>query len=169
MFSAPFFYVLVSPIVGYVCDKYKKIKSIILTLGGICCAISISFLGPAPFYGLELNLWIFTPALIFFGIFLSGSIIPTYAELTKIANKRGFQNNIKLQGLLSGIFNSSWSLGALLGPLLYGIGLDLIGFPLSSLVVSSVFIITSVSYMLISLCCDYSSITQPEEEATSPT
>jgi hypothetical protein len=60
---------------------------------------------------LPLKLWIFLAGFVTFGVSIGGLIIPVYSELVKIALENGYENGLKTQGVISGIFSSVWSLG----------------------------------------------------------
>ena len=111
LFIAPFLYAITSPIVGFISDKKPGSRKIILAMSGLTCACATSFLGPVPFYNLPLKLWIVICAFVLFGMALGGAVIPVYAELTHLAVQAGYKNDIQLQGLISGTFNTFWALG----------------------------------------------------------
>lgn len=54
----------------------------------------------------------------------------------------GYPNDLRTQGLISGVFTSVYSLGALVGPVVGGIVIDLIGFDQSTYVIIFFFILT---------------------------
>lgn len=153
LFISPFLYAIASPIVGFVSDRKPGARKVILAVSGCTCALATSFIGPIPFYHLPLKLWIVICAFVLFGMALGGAVIPVYAELSSLAIENGYKNDIKLQGLISGTFNTFWALGALIGPFLGGFVVDEIGFPYSSLVIVSMFGLSSIFYLVAQIVC----------------
>jgi hypothetical protein len=56
----------------------------------------------------------FLLGFIIYGFTISGLVIPSYSELNRIARESGFPNDLRTQGVISGIFSSTWSLGYVL-------------------------------------------------------
>ena len=104
----------------------------------------------------------FLTGFVTFAISYTGLIIPVYSELNKIAryiyvhfftifkkyfllNKlirsAGYPNDLRTQGLISGLFGAIHSLGALIGPILGGFLVDKIGFNNTTGLVVIMFII----------------------------
>lgn len=144
-------YVITTPIVGYFCDRFKGIKTCFMFVSALISATSFSFFGPIPWYNLPLNLWIFLSGFIAFGISLGGLTIPVYSQLLKIAYTKGYPNDLRTQGLISGVFTSVWGLGALAGPIVAGSLIDLFGFNLASFSVVLLFLITCILFALFHL------------------
>ena len=75
------------------------------------------------------------PAIIFFqilyGIGLACALLPAYNEMVLTARDNDFDDSIKLFGLVSAVFNASYSAGEGLGPIFGGIIIDQTSFGVS--------------------------------------
>jgi len=61
----------------------------------------------------------------------------------KIAGEAGYPtNDLRTHGIISGVFSSVWSLGAMLGPISGGYLVDLIGFDMATFFIAILFILT---------------------------
>ncbi|VVC34301.1 Major facilitator superfamily,Major facilitator superfamily domain [Cinara cedri] len=120
-------YALIAPIVGYVCDIGFNPKKIMI-LGTILTVISYAIVGPAPFVPLSKNILLVIIGLVIQGLALGMICVPTFVDSMTAAFDAGFPNDIHTYGLLSGIWSSSFALGAFLGPTIAGILYDLVGF-----------------------------------------
>ena len=54
---------------------------------------------------------IFLTAFVVYGISIGALIIPVYSDLARIAGVYGYPNDLRTQGLISGIFSSIFSTG----------------------------------------------------------
>ncbi|XP_050419743.1 MFS-type transporter SLC18B1-like [Adelges cooleyi] len=120
-------YALVAPVIGYVCDTGANPKKIMI-FGTILTVISYSIVGPAPFMPLEKSMLLVVFGLIIQGFALGCICVPTFVDSMTAAFNSGFANDIHTYGLLSGIWSSSFALGAFLGPSIAGVLFDLVGF-----------------------------------------
>lgn len=154
-------YVLVTPFVGFLCDKYPKSQPWFMMVSAFFSVIAYSLLGPLPIFNMELKMSTFLTGFVTFAISYTGLIIPVYSELNKIARSAGYPNDLRTQGLISGLFGAIHSLGALIGPILGGFLVDKIGFNNTTGLVVIMFIIVGILYAIvygISLSCSTSSI-----------
>jgi len=155
-FVPAFLYLITTPFVGYFCDKFPKSQPWIMIIGAVLSMFSFCFIGPLPFLNMQLKLSTF---LFGFGLFVvsyTGLIIPVYAELITIALDNGYPNDMKTQGLISGIFGAINSLGALLGTSLGGFVVDWIGFQMGTVLIAIMFFIVGILYTIsyiFSICC----------------
>ena len=104
-------YVLVTPLVGYLCDKFPKTMPLIMMSNLLCSIIAYSLFGPLPLLHLPLSLSTFLIGYLIFGISFSGLIVPVYSELTRIATSNGYPKDLRTHGLISGLFNAVYSSG----------------------------------------------------------
>lgn len=165
----PLMYIIASPIFGYFSDKYPQSIPWTMFVSGLICSVSSSFFGPIPYYNLPLKLWIFLLAFLVYSIGIGGLVIPSYSEITSIAVNHGYPNDLRLQGLIGGIFGSVWSLGALLGPIIGGFVVEKIGFNLTSFYLLVTFIVIDIIYGVfhtVKIFCPIFSINQVYSETS---
>ncbi|NXY33648.1 S18B1 protein, partial [Pomatorhinus ruficollis] len=74
------------------------------------------------------QLWMFVLVLVLIGFSLGMSAIPVFPEILQCAYENGFEEGLSLLGLVSGLFNAMWSLGAFVGPILGGFLNEELGF-----------------------------------------
>lgn len=145
-FVPAFTYTLITPIVGFVCEKFPEIMPYLM-MGSSCLSIiAYSILGPLPFVEIPLNLPIFLIGYILFAIAYTGNMVPVYSELTKISVAHGYPNDIRTQGLISGIFSAVHSLAAFVGPMIGGISVQYLGYRNSIFILIILFLISGTSY-----------------------
>lgn len=148
LFIPGLFYAMITPFVGHCCDKYPKTMPWFMFISAFASGISFSFLGPLPWFKLPLRLSIVLSGFIAFGFSLGGLVIPVYSQLNEIALSHGYANDLRTQGLISGIFSSVWSLGSLIGPVAGGIVVDILGFSLASFIIVLAFLITALLFAI---------------------
>lgn len=148
LFIPGLLYALTTPFVGHCCDKYPKSMPWFMFMSAFSSAISFSFLGPLPWFKLPLKLSIVLSGFVAFGFSLGGLVIPVYSQLNKIALENGYSNDLRTQGLISGIFSSVWSLGSLIGPVAGGIVVDILGFSLASFIIVFAFLLTALLFAI---------------------
>ncbi|XP_078068625.1 MFS-type transporter SLC18B1 [Mustelus asterias] len=121
-------YALSSPLFGYLSDKIPRIRKWLMLIGSWLIAFSFLFLGPAPFFHIKCQLWMFVLMLVISGFSLSLSGIPVFPEIIASAYENGFEEGIGTLGLVSGMFGASWCLGSFIGPTLGGYLYDKLNF-----------------------------------------
>ncbi|NXJ13519.1 S18B1 protein, partial [Odontophorus gujanensis] len=125
-------YSLSSPLLGLLSDKMPHLRKWLLVSGGLITALCFFLLGPAPVLQIESQLWMFVLVLLFLGFSLGMSAIPVFPEILQCAYENGFEEGLSLLGLVSGLFNAMWSLGAFIGPTLGGFQNEKLGFEWAS-------------------------------------
>ncbi|NWX26950.1 S18B1 protein, partial [Notiomystis cincta] len=121
-------YSLSSPLLGLASDKLPYIRKWLLLSGDLMTAACFFMLGPAPILHIESQLWMFVLVLVLLGFSLAMSAIPVFPEILQCAHENGFEEGLNLLGLVSGLFNAMWSLGAFVGPILGGFLNEELGF-----------------------------------------
>ncbi|NXU12989.1 S18B1 protein, partial [Pardalotus punctatus] len=121
-------YSLSSPLLGLISDKLPYIRKWLLVSGDLMTAMCFFMLGPAPVLHIESQLWMFVLVLVLIGFSLGMSAIPVFPEILQCAYENGFEEGLSLLGLVSGLFNAMWSLGAFVGPILGGFLNEKLGF-----------------------------------------
>ncbi|XP_065334517.1 MFS-type transporter SLC18B1-like [Cloeon dipterum] len=144
-------YALVSPFIGRLCDKNVPPK--LLSMTG-CAAVFVGCLliGPAPFFGIEASLGLVIAGLIIHGTGLALMLVSCFIDAIKSSVSAGFSDSLATYGLISGLWASSFSLGAFIGPSLAGFLFDRVGFAKATYFVlgTQLFVFT---VMLIFVCC----------------
>ncbi|XP_014795288.1 PREDICTED: MFS-type transporter SLC18B1 [Calidris pugnax] len=125
-------YSLSSPLLGLVSDKLPNLRKWLLVSGGLITALCFFMLGPAPVLHIKSQLWMFVLVLVFIGFSLGMSAIPLFPEMLHCAYENGFEEGLSLLGLVSGLFNAMWSLGAFAGPTIGGFLTEKLGFEWAS-------------------------------------
>ncbi|XP_059175202.1 MFS-type transporter SLC18B1-like [Physella acuta] len=149
---APGLHALMAPVWGYFSDT-KDIQSPLLIIGNVVGAIGYLFIGPTPLLPfLPSELWTVTVGLVLFGFTVGCSIVPTMKLFVIGARELGLPDSLNTYGLVSGLFNSMFCLGAFIGPTIGGALVEQIGFYYGSTLISGfylfVMIITAIFFGL---------------------
>ncbi|XP_063235319.1 MFS-type transporter SLC18B1-like [Bacillus rossius redtenbacheri] len=125
-------YMLSAPLVGRLCDSRVHPKRLI---GPGSAAIIASYLlvGPMPFVRAQPKLWMCIVGLLIHGIGMALILVPCFIDALREALARGFPDDITTYGIISGLWLSTFSLGACIGPSIAGALYDSVGFSLGSL------------------------------------
>ena len=126
-------YALTGLIFGSICDRFLSSPMPINFLGVSFITLAFSFLGPAPFLGLPTLMPVCLAALILHGCGIGAVLVSSFCISHTEAIARGFSNNINTYGLVTGLWTSTFALGAFLGPSAAGILLEHFGFPWSTM------------------------------------
>jgi len=160
-------YGISAPMWGMLCDK--KPPKVITLLGAILISLGFALLGPLPFFHLKKTMGIIIVGLVFHGLGLGAEVVAGFADAHKSAIANGFPDTIDTYGLISGLWTSTFALGAFIGPTLAGILFDSIGFPLATLFVIGLHAIVIILLVSFLTCCSKQELTdeveEPEEEA----
>lgn len=126
-------YALSAPFWGWLCD-HPAIKPKYITVLG-CLFISIGFLlvGPAPFFNTPTVKWMTMLGLVLHGFGIGCQLVASFTDALSTAIANGLPNSIETYGLVSGMWTSTFALGAFIGPTVAGILFDRIGFRNSTL------------------------------------
>lgn len=147
-----------SPLVGFICMKTEQ-RIPIMIIGLIIMAGAQMFMGPAPFLGIPSNLWATLATVAVLGASFAFAYVPTMESMIRAATTGGMEEDIGTYALVSGWWNSMYSLGEVIGPSVGGVLLDLIGFPWASTVMAGGSLLTAFVATLY-WCC--ASRTEPE-------
>lgn len=134
-------YAIGAPIWGWIGDTKGIIKSLII-FGNISTGFSYMLMGPAPFLTFyPFDVWAQILALVLMGVLCGAAIIPTYNALFIGATTQlGMEDDFETHGLISGLYNSCWSLGAFIGPMAAGALVQEFEFPWSCTACGGLFI-----------------------------
>ena len=127
-------YGIFAPLWGVLCDRFVLPRRIV-GFGSLLTVTAFLLVGPVPFIPLKMSLPLCIGALLLHGIGFGAELVGTFSGTQRTALKNGFPDNINTYGLVSGIWTSTFALGAFLGPTLAGYLYDLVGFPWASVVV----------------------------------
>lgn len=144
-------YAAFAPLWGFLSDKFVLPRRIV-ALGALLTVLSFLFVGPAPFFPLEPTLPIVIGALLCHGVGFGAELVGTFGGTQMEAIKRGFPDNLDTYGLVSGIWTSTFALGAFIGPTVAGYLFDRIGFRWATMVVVVLHIFVFLFLMLYECC-----------------
>ncbi|EEB18798.1 Chromaffin granule amine transporter, putative [Pediculus humanus corporis] len=127
-------YALTAPCWGWLCDK--KVHPKMVTVVG-CVLIIFGFLliGPAPFFSTPATIELSVIGLVGHGFGIAAQLVASFTDALRTSISQGFSNNLETYGLISGLWTSTFALGAFIGPSLGGILYDTIGFKNATMVV----------------------------------
>ncbi|XP_005104784.1 MFS-type transporter SLC18B1 [Aplysia californica] len=134
----PGLYGITAPLWGYISDS-KNIQAPLLILGNLVCGVGYLFVGPAPFLPfIPFELWSVILGLVFVGFCIGCAVVPTMKCLVIGAQEIGFEDNLDTYGIVSGLFNSLFCLGAFVGPTLGSTAVEQLGFDWAAVIVSCI-------------------------------
>merc|ERR1719445_2544278 len=151
-----------APLWGLICDR--KPPKLVTSVGAICILIGFSIMGPLPFFHLEKTIPIIIVGLVFHGLGLGAEVVAGFADAHKSAIASGFPDTIDTYGLVSGLWTSTFALGAFIGPTLAGILFDSVGFPYGTLLIIAIHILVLLLLVVITICYKQSALPDDEEE-----
>jgi len=128
-----------APCWGMVCDR-KNPKAVTF-VGAILISVGFAIMGPLPFFNLKKTIPIVIAGLCLHGLGLGAEVVAGFADAHKSAIASGFPDTIDTYGLVSGLWTSTFALGAFIGPTVAGILFDNIGFPWGTLFVIGVHLV----------------------------
>ncbi|XP_066598482.1 MFS-type transporter SLC18B1-like [Prorops nasuta] len=137
-------YAITAPVWGWMCDKYVHPK-VATTAGCLLVMIGFSLIGPAPFIPIPTIIWVTICGLVIHGLGMSAQLVASFTDALRTSISYGFPNNLETYGLISGLWTSTFALGAFIGPSVAGILLDNIGFRNASLFIVFLHFLVGVS------------------------
>jgi len=127
-------YAIVAPFVGRICDRWVYPKRVI-SIGTLFVISSYIIVGPAPFIPIPTTLSLCIIGLVIHGFGIAALMVPTFIDSICSAVAAGFMDDITTYGLISGLWSSSFALGAFIGPSISGFLYDHVGFRYGTLFV----------------------------------
>ncbi|XP_063433423.1 MFS-type transporter SLC18B1-like [Mytilus trossulus] len=154
---APGIYAFTAPLWGWITDSKGYVKTMIF-IGNLLSVLAFLMLGPTsliPFF--PFNIWFMIISLIILGLMVGCALIPTFKGVLQGALQIGMPENMDTHGIVSGYFNSLFSLGACLGPTVGGAFVDKFGFNWGSTGVACLFLLAAFLTFLYGLPSSMSS------------
>ncbi|XP_015928379.1 MFS-type transporter SLC18B1 isoform X2 [Parasteatoda tepidariorum] len=121
-------YGIAAPIVGWLSNKFENKYPLMLS-GLLFITVSMLLLGPSEILPIQGSLWLSIASLGFLGIFIAVALIPTFESMFIVCMNNGFEDDINTYSVVSGLWNSVYSLGEVTGPSLGGVLCDFYSFP----------------------------------------
>ncbi|KAA0193883.1 hypothetical protein HAZT_HAZT003132 [Hyalella azteca] len=145
-------YAASAPIWGKLCDK--GVPPIIISLiGSLTVIVAFILLGPAPFLPIKESLGLCIAALIIHGFGFGAQLVATFGGAHRDAIAYGMPNNLTTYGLVSGMWTSTFALGAFIGPSSAGVLLDAVGFSYASQFIVGLHALVVILIIICSYCC----------------
>ncbi|XP_019866996.1 MFS-type transporter SLC18B1 [Aethina tumida] len=144
-------YALTAPAFGWLCDTCCSPKAVTI-FGTILTAFGFGLVGPAPFLPIPTILWVSILGLVFHGLGMAAQLVSSFSDALKTSVAHGFPNNLETYGLISGLWTSTFALGAFIGPSISGILYDNIGFRNASMFIVVTHLLVGFIISLFVIC-----------------
>ncbi|CAB3221001.1 unnamed protein product [Arctia plantaginis] len=146
-------YALSAPCWGFICDHHYMKPKYVIALG--CAFVSAGFLliGPAPFFDMHTIPWVTVVGLVLHGLGMGSQLVASFTDALSTAIASGLPNSIETYGLVSGMWTSTFALGAFIGPTVSGLLFDSVGFRSSTLFIFILHIF--VALLMILFTCTF--------------
>ncbi|XP_068220297.1 MFS-type transporter SLC18B1-like [Palaemon carinicauda] len=146
------FYGLFAPLWGWLCDKHIN-PNIVVIIGAFFTITTFLLVGPAPYLPIEhITIPICIIALVIHGMGFGAELVATFTSAHRDAVANGFPDDIQTYGMVSGMWASTFALGAFIGPSVAGALFDLIGFEWATQFVVALHVIVALAFSA-HLCC----------------
>lgn len=119
-------YALSIPFINLLPKNYNK--KTVLIFGTCVCTISYVFLGPYEGFGFPKDLWIIIIGLCVMGVGCAFTLVPSIPEFINIGSNIYPDDSEGVGDMASGLFQSAYSVGILIGPLVGGALDEKVGF-----------------------------------------
>ncbi|XP_018013492.2 MFS-type transporter SLC18B1-like [Hyalella azteca] len=147
-----FAYVISAPIWGLLCDRCLPERAA-TTIGALIATVAFLLLGPSPILPIKNSLPLCICALVVHGLGFGAQFVATFSGMQKETVEAGLPDDLTTYGLVSGLWNSSFALGAFIGPSIAGVMLDTIGFGWGTSIIALLHLF--VAFVTIFLSCYY--------------
>ena len=144
-------YALSAPIWGKLCDKGMP-ERLVTFLGSLIVVAAFLMIGPAPFLPLTESLPLNIGALVLHGVGFGAQLVATFTGAHKDAIKSGMADNLSTYGVVSGMWTSTFALGAFIGPSSAGVLQDYIGFDYACMFVVALHAMVAMCLIFFACC-----------------
>jgi MFS family permease len=120
-------------------------RSYLMVLGCVFYIISFLLLGPQSIIGLPKNIWIVSVGMVVLGLGATLTVLPVIPEFISLCGEVYKNEEEGVGDLSSGMFDSSYLVGSLIGPIMSGYLTEAVGFEDSS----SIFALILAGYMVV--------------------
>ncbi|CAH3980264.1 MFS-type transporter SLC18B1-like [Pieris brassicae] len=150
------FYAVSAPAWGWLCDHPAVKPKYITSIGHMFVVAAFLLIGPAPFFDMPTILWVTVLGLVLHGLGMGSLLVSSFSDALSTAISNGFPNSIETYGLVSGLWTSTFALGAFIGPTVSGVLFDSIGFRSSTAFIVILHIIVTLMVLVYMWTCDRS-------------
>ncbi|XP_067950208.1 MFS-type transporter SLC18B1-like isoform X2 [Watersipora subatra] len=122
-------YMLCSGIFTKFLNKFPEIDYSSMIVGWILAGVTLMLIGPSPllnfiFHG-KLYFWLSTIDMLLIDAFFPLLYLPPFVVALNLAEVNGHKrDSLHTYGMITGLINSGWGLGATIGPIISGIVID---------------------------------------------
>ncbi|XP_050665572.1 MFS-type transporter SLC18B1-like isoform X2 [Leptidea sinapis] len=147
-------YALSAPGWGWLCDHHSVKAKVVTVIGHVFVVAAFLLVGPAPFFDMPTTLWVTILGLVLHGFGMGSLLVSSFSDALGTAISSGLPNSIETYGLVSGMWTSTFALGAFFGPSIAGLLFDSIGFRCATLFISVLHVITMLLVIIYICICD---------------
>ncbi|KAL1140370.1 hypothetical protein AAG570_000302, partial [Ranatra chinensis] len=144
-------YALTAPCWGWMCDR-KVMPKLVTVTGCLLLIVGFSLIGPAPFFPGETVLWVTIVGMVIHGLGIAAQLVASFTDALRTSITYGFPNNLETYGLISGLWTSTFALGAFIGPSVAGVLYDNWGFRKGSMFIVLLSAIVGIIVMAFIIC-----------------
>ncbi|XP_071440047.1 MFS-type transporter SLC18B1-like [Hetaerina americana] len=137
-------YAITAPCFGWICDRTSLPPKVITIAGCFLVSVGFALIGPAPFIPSPTLLWLSILGLVIHGLGIASQLVASFTDALQTSLQEGFPNNLETYGLISGLWTSTFALGAFVGPSMAGILYDGVGFRHATMFVISLHVIVAI-------------------------
>ncbi|XP_023933722.1 MFS-type transporter SLC18B1 [Bicyclus anynana] len=153
-------YALSAPAWGWLCDHPYIKPKYITALGHMFVVCAFLLVGPAPFIDVvpyqSTMLCLIIGGLVLHGLGIGSLLVSTFSDALGTAISSGLPNSIETYGLVSGMWTSTFALGAFIGPTVSGLLFQYIFFrPSTYFIVILHFCVMGVVLLFLCTCDRY--------------
>ncbi|KAA0200569.1 hypothetical protein HAZT_HAZT007637 [Hyalella azteca] len=147
-----FAYAVSAPIWGLLCDRCLPERAA-TTMGALTATVAFLLLGPSPILPIKNSIPLCICALVVHGLGFGAEFVATFSGMHKEAVEAGLPDDLTTYGLVSGLWNSSFALGAFIGPSIAGVMFDSVGFGWGTSIIALLHLFVAI--VTIVLSCYY--------------
>ncbi|CAH1961754.1 unnamed protein product [Acanthoscelides obtectus] len=110
-------------------------------------------------------LWVTILGLVLHGLGIAAQLVSSFSDALRTCVAHGFPNNLETFGMVSGLWTSTFALGAFIGPSIAGILFDAVGFRYATLFIFLLHLLLGLA-VFIFICCskEQAAYTEIKEE-----